>query len=236
MTTDSLPLSFSLDPLVAEAKRRARRRRVALVLIGGLLAAGAAVGVYLTRAPQPGGTPGSNAATNGSDAVRHYTSRLGFSMRLPHGIHVEQDEFFGKSWAVDETTFSSFRSRRGVHIAASVRELPPRIGHRRFPADGIALRVDVPWWCCGFAAKDTRFPLRLSSFRSADRPRDWYSDTHPRPLYHVVFSKGHRYVVTAWIGQKASARQRAVLARMIASVSFRHPRQRARTVSPRASG
>jgi hypothetical protein len=56
-------LSFSLDPLMAEAKRRARRRRLLLAL--GVAAGGAvAVTFALQSGAGPGGAPSGGAAPN----------------------------------------------------------------------------------------------------------------------------------------------------------------------------
>lgn len=56
-------LSFSLDPLMAEAKRRARRRRLLLAL--GVAAVGAvAVTFALRSGAGPGGAPSGGAAPN----------------------------------------------------------------------------------------------------------------------------------------------------------------------------
>ena len=64
MTVRVPRLPFSLDPLIAEAKRRARRRRLLLAL--GVAAGGAvAVTFALQSGAGPGGTP-SRAATGGA--------------------------------------------------------------------------------------------------------------------------------------------------------------------------
>jgi peptidoglycan hydrolase-like protein with peptidoglycan-binding domain len=63
MTANALRLPFSLDPLIAEAKRRARQRRT-LVALALLLLAGLAAGLtYAFRSP--GGSP-----TNGGGLTR----------------------------------------------------------------------------------------------------------------------------------------------------------------------
>ena len=48
--------AFALDPLIAEAKQRARRRRLLALAAAGLLIAGAAVGLSQSGS---GGTPGA---------------------------------------------------------------------------------------------------------------------------------------------------------------------------------
>jgi peptidoglycan hydrolase-like protein with peptidoglycan-binding domain len=59
MTQHALRLRFSLDPLIAEAKRRARQRRV-LVAVVTLALVGAGVGATFALRPSPsGGGPGA---------------------------------------------------------------------------------------------------------------------------------------------------------------------------------
>jgi len=76
MTVRASRLPFSLDPLMAEAKRRARQRRV-VVAFGVVLLAGLAAG--LTLAFRSGGGPTSGPLTG-----RPVTARYpGFSLRYP---------------------------------------------------------------------------------------------------------------------------------------------------------
>jgi hypothetical protein len=64
MTVHVPRLPFSLDPLIAEARRRARRRRLLLVL--GVAAGAAAATFALQSGAGPGGAPpGGSAATEG---------------------------------------------------------------------------------------------------------------------------------------------------------------------------
>ncbi len=64
MTLHSQRLPFSLDPLIAEAKRRARRRWIISVLIVATLAAGTALALAL----KPAGPPGGSRVTGGDSA------------------------------------------------------------------------------------------------------------------------------------------------------------------------
>jgi hypothetical protein len=57
MTTRASRFPFSLDPLIAEAKQRARRRRLLLAAALALVAAGTATGVIATRSPAGTSTP-----------------------------------------------------------------------------------------------------------------------------------------------------------------------------------
>ena len=77
MTASVSQLPFSLDPLMAEAKRRMHRRRV-LVAVVLLLAAAAATGISLTRPWSGGG------------AARHYT----FAVKAVNSSRVVNDVSF----------------------------------------------------------------------------------------------------------------------------------------------
>jgi hypothetical protein len=87
MTLNAWRLPFALDPLIGEAKRRARRRRV-LGALAVLLAAGLAVGLTLALR-SPGGRP------SGGLAMARYPQD-GVSFRYPSGlISVKQCGSFG---------------------------------------------------------------------------------------------------------------------------------------------
>jgi hypothetical protein len=215
----------------AKAKRQAWQRPVLGALIVALLA-GVAVGlVYALRSTKPPGPPqppgASSQAT--SQTERRYASPLGWSIRFPRGIHSEHSAAGGISFAVNETTFANFRLGHGVQRrttprSETIREVPPRTRLGKFPAAGVAVRVLWLQTLHRTPPGATRLPLRLSSFRVGGLLRDWYPGTQPRPLQHVLRSKGQSYFVQAWIGPKASAHQRALLAHMIASLSVRHVR------------
>lgn len=64
MTLHAARLPFSIDPLIAEAKRRAKQRRVFLALIASLLAAGAAAGAYFLGGLGPAGPTKPQATSN----------------------------------------------------------------------------------------------------------------------------------------------------------------------------
>lgn len=63
MTLHAPRLPFSIDPLMAEAKRRARQRRVFLALVASLVAVCSAAGAYFMGGLEPAGPA--------SSAVRH---------------------------------------------------------------------------------------------------------------------------------------------------------------------
>lgn len=217
-------LPLDLGPLAAEVDKR-RLLGVALLL---LLAGGAATAALLMRSSSG---PGAGGPTP-SASFRQYDSSKGWSLRYPSGMHVEHSSGNGISYGVDEVTFASFRPRHGVLVrnipdGESIRTVPARALSGTFPARGIAVRV---LWQAGPGLVQqhvTHLPLRLSSFRPASSFRfyDFYAGTRPQPLQHLLQAKnwGQRYFVQVWIGPKASARQRALLGRIVSSIAVRPP-------------
>lgn len=219
-------LPFSLDPLLAEAKRRMRRRQLSGAALALLLAASMAAVIMVSRSPVKGGPLPSVGLAHG------YRSRLGWSMRYPSGMHVEHAAGSGISFGVDEVTFSSFRSKPGVLVRTipngqSIRTVPPRARFGTFPRNGIAVRV---LWLVGPGLTQphpARLPLQLSTFRAAGRQLDMYPGTYPSPLQHLLLTKGAtRFFVQVWIGPQSSPRDRALLARVVASIAVPDPRGR----------
>jgi hypothetical protein len=220
-------LSFELDPLIAEAKRRRKRRLLGVGLVL-LLAGGATAGTLLSRSSSG---PGASGPTPSAGLRHSYSSSKGWSMRYSNGMYVEHASAGGISYAVDEVTVGSFMSRPGVQHrerspqGETIRPVPPRARLGEFPADGIAVRV---LWLLTLGRPEqgaTQLPLQLSSFSTGGLFRNWYPGTHPRPLQHVLVSKWQqRYFVQVWIGSKASALQRALVGRIVASIAVRHPR------------
>jgi hypothetical protein len=221
--------SVGLSPLTGE-RAKGRRRLLGLALL--ILLAGAALLAFLLSRSPSGTGPGVGGSTPSASLRQHYTSSKGWSMRYANGMHVEHSAGSGISYGVDEVTFASFRSNHGVVVRSfmdgeSIRTVPARALHGGFPAGGIAVRV--LWQAGPGFVQDpaTRLPLRLSSFRPTGSFRfyDFYAGTHPRPLQHLLVSKWHqRYFVQVWIGPKASARQRALLGRIVSSIAVRPPR------------
>jgi len=222
-------LPFGLGPLTGEADRRRRERRFLAVALLVLLAGGAAAAALLLRSSSG---PGAGRPTPSAGLRKQYNSSKGWSLRYPNGMHVEHSAGAGVSYGVDEVTFASFRSRHGVLVHSfsdgeSIRTVPARALSGGFPANGIAVRV---LWQAGpgfVQQQATKLPLRLSRFRPTGSFQfyGFYPGTHPRPVQHLLVSRWHRmYFVQVWIGAKASARQRALLGRMVSSIAVRPPR------------
>jgi len=224
MTLHVPRLPFSLDPLMAEAKRRARQRRALVALIAALLAAGAAAGGYFLLGPGgPSKPPVASAVTSSSGFMRQYNSPLGWSIRFPKPMYVEHSTGGGISFGVDETTVANFKVRSGVREhrspnESSIFEVPPQSQSGRFPTRGIALRV---LWLQSLGpippSGAIRPPLRLSRFGHASWR--WYSGTRPRPLQQKLEANHRTFYVQVWTGHGASARQRSLLSQIVASIS-----------------
>ena len=215
---------FGLDPLIAEAKQRARRRRFQLIAATVLLMA-AGAGAFAVHALRGGG-----GGSPGTSLSAHYQSSDGWSINYPRGMHVEHAAAASPGrYSVDETTFASFRSKRGVRKTVSpgglsIVQLPPRGKSGRFPSDGIALRVVLQQSHAPFLSHPaaTRLPLDLSSFTEV--PRTYWPSTGPRAVQHSLYAKGQSYLVQVWIGREASSQQRALVDRMLATLSVRRVR------------
>jgi hypothetical protein len=228
MAAHSPRLTLSLDPLMAEAKRRARQRRVLVALIAALLAVGVAAGAYFLGLGPGGPTkpPVASAVTSSSGFNREYTSPLGWSMRFPHPMYIEHSSGGAISFGVDEATVASFRVRSGVREhhgrnETSIFAVPPQSRSGSFPTRGIAVRV---LWLQDLGPIPTsgaiRPPLRLSMFGHASWR--WYSGTRPRPVQQKLEVGRRTFYVQVWTGPSASERQRSLLSQIVASIRAAH--------------
>jgi hypothetical protein len=151
------------------------------------------------------------SASGTSGRAGRYVDSLGWSLRYPRGMHLEHSH---ASLRIDvwEVTVASFAMRRAVHSGSTanggwLRVDPPRDRHGRFPDDGVAFRIlrreggPAP----ELELPESRFPLRLASFGRAERS---------------VVADGRDYLAQAWVGQKASAADRAALGRVVSSLAF----------------
>jgi hypothetical protein len=166
---------------------------------------------------------GSSSAPKTARAAIHltrYRDSTGWTLSYPQALHLEHSSrnFFHDG--VDEVTVATFPMSSPIHtsvsrMGASMRVLPPRDSHGTFPRNGVALRVyrdeggDWAW----FLQPESRFPLRLSSFH-----RSTYGAA-PEVEQRIVADAG-QYTIQAWIGPRASATERAILARIVRSIAF----------------
>lgn len=118
MTLHVPSLPFSLDPLMAEAKRRARQRRV-LVALGALFLAALALGLTLAlRSP-------GRAPTGGLASARY--PRYGVSFRYPSGLTAVRRcggwAFLGQGYGLE--ALALITSNRGVMSNCSPADQSP---------------------------------------------------------------------------------------------------------------
>ena len=169
---------------------------------------------------------GESRTPSARSATARYRTSLGWSIRYPRAMHVEHSAAVSGNghYAVSETTFASFRSKPGVRHRISSRGesigvVSPSTKSGLFPSNGVALRVEdeqTPFPRRGGRPGTTRLPLRLSQFHKAPALHGW---TGPQPLLHSLVAEGQSYTIQVWIGRRASTQQRALLDRMLASIS-----------------
>jgi hypothetical protein len=116
MTTHAFRLRFALDPLIAEAKLRARRRRVLFVVaLVFATAAGAAAMIASSRSPGPAFVPTrpSSAAVQASVADFHQSTQLAPRGPIPYfGVRVSVRNASGKPITLERIRLDlSARSR-----------------------------------------------------------------------------------------------------------------------------
>ena len=193
-------------------------------------ARGIGVALLLLAAGAGGAAYALHAALGGSSSplTAKYRSSLGWSIRYPREMHVEHSAAASRNghYGVDETTFATFRSRHGVRHRVSARGesiwvVPPRTKSGRFPSTGAALRIadaqsPFPSFHRGSPGA-TRLPLRLSQFHTGGK----WASPKPGAVWHSLRAYGRSYVILVWMGRRASAEQRALLDRMLVSITVR---------------
>jgi hypothetical protein len=215
--------------------RRVTRAMLALVLVvigtGVVTVACASVRLSATGTPNAGEAP--------AGPTRIYRDPSGWSISYPRAYHLESSEKELHLAAV-ETTVATFMPQSGIDAeryasGATVRVVPPLDAKSRFPADAAALRVvyqsGLP--TLGVRARTPYVRLSVASLRASIGPRGQSYDAATGATYHAneyhgapqaiarsVSVHGNIYAVVAWIGSRASERDRATLARMVASLTF----------------
>jgi hypothetical protein len=157
-------------------------------------------------------------------------------MRLERSIDGPASEPF-----VTEVTVASFATGPGVQVrryrnGGGVRVLPPVGPHGTFPSDGVAFRIvnsqgEAPPMID--SVPDSRFPIELATFRPSRLPHGVaYNATTgetttgsdyngvPPSVERAIQANDGRYAAIVWIGRNASPRLRAMLQRVVASLSF----------------
>ena len=158
MTLPARRLPFALDPLIGEAKRRARQRRV-LGALGVLLVAGLAVGLTLALR-SPGGRP------SGGPATARYPQE-GVSFRYPSGLlSVKQCGSFGSGTTGVVAPIALLTTGQTSTTCPSARAIPavwPPLG--RLGTSGVRiLLVSVEGWPSAYRPN---WHGRLGTWRTA---------------------------------------------------------------------
>ncbi len=166
---------------------------------------------------------GPNASHGATRMKRYRDPHLGWVLAYPSALHLEhsQSPSFIRIF-VDEVTVANFSMPSPIHASesesgSSMRVGPPRTRHGVFPSDGIAVRIYRLEGGPGpdLESPESHFPLQLSSLhRSTD-----YGN-NPPALERSVVADGGNYSIQAWIGANASAGERAILRRVVASLVF----------------
>jgi len=121
-------LPLSLDPLIAEAKRRARQRRL-LIALGVLLVAGLAAGLTFAFRSPGGGSPNGGGLTTAS------YSQLGLTLRYPGAwTRLDCTNWFPGSYGTPVSLLTS--ARPAPTCGQGGGNFPPNI---RLGADGTAV-------------------------------------------------------------------------------------------------
>jgi hypothetical protein len=164
MTVHARRLPFALHPLIREAKRRARQRRVAGA-VGVVLIAGLVAGLTLALR-SPGGTP------SGGHAKAPY-SRYGVSFRYPKGLNsVPLCGSFGSRFSGVVAPFALVTTGQAIKECSSASAIPtpwPPLG--RLGAGGVrVLLTRVETWPSAYRPN---WHGRLGTWRSS-----YFSNSH----------------------------------------------------------
>lgn len=157
------------------------------------------------------------AAAAGQPAERRAQAPGGSSFSYPASLHLERSHSASFIMiSVSEATVASFPLRSPIvehHSSRSstMRVEPARDPAGRFPPDGIAFRVLLQQGGPPVldSKPETRFPLRLSSFRRMG------TNAYGRS----VEADGIGLSLEVWIGPRASTTARAELASMVSSLA-----------------
>ena len=193
MLTNLPRLPWALDPLIAEAKRRARRRRL-LVCLGLVLLAGIVVGLTVALRPSGGGPSGGFAAPTG--AVRAGS----LAVSVPRGFRQLEIRRHGK---VIGSLVTDYRVTPGS----------PTLGAAVFPANGVLLSLGhAPGLPASVSLPPLRLPLTLHELGG---PK-YHSDG---TTWNNTFKfRGQLYTITFWAGRDASTDHRAALRDALLSI------------------
>jgi hypothetical protein len=203
-------------PESATSRRSTATRRLAAVAVAAALLAGAGYGTWRAF-----GHVATRPATRPAHGLRTYhNQRFGWAIRYP------------AAWRIGHFQSAGMIESDGVRITNFVPDLeapssgaPPMGWLRTFPPRGVALQI---WYGERFPLPgpehDTRLPVTLASLHPIAR---YVGASEPRPLFGEASGNGFSFAVAAWFGPHASARDRARVEAILASLHF--PRLKAWT-------
>lgn len=226
-------MPFSLDPLVREAKRRARRRWLLLVGAAVLITGGAVGTAIALRAPNgPGGPSGvslSSSAGTGSSSGRVSDVQFTYPRR-----------YYTRPFASCRPTVTgqhNGRCDRGVVIASYPLKPQPEIGGSgaHFSSKGVALELyqaPADQGLANMRLGDRR--LSLWQFSAAEDVLDPPGEKPPPPQQWGAWFRvnGASYWAIAWVGNKATQADRTTLAVLVNSVHAFHQTPHAPSPKP----
>ena len=215
MTVHIPRLLFGLDPLMAEARRRARQRRfliavVVLALIGG--AAGAFAALRSPNGPMsslPGALGGGSAQTRGTPSADF--PRLGLSFRYPAGWQ-RSDCQFGTPTGLTGITYLTAGARRSWCS-------PQGVALKQLRANAVwILWVQTPLFPRGANAVVGGQPARIDSWAPyAVKPGSCAAAGGHR----IIQAEIHGFAMFACLRGPKLSRSQAAIGQMLASVRFR---------------
>jgi hypothetical protein len=220
MTLYAARLRVTLDPLIREAKRRARQRRLLLAVLAVLLAGAAAGVAFAMHSPNGSGGPPSQGLPSGSSTTGFSSGHVAdLQFTYPRRFHLRR-------FATCSSAITGDRNggcERGVVIASYPLEPQPEIGGSgaHFSARGVALELYRPPADNGVAnvrLGDRR--LSLWQFTAAGEGLGLPGRKPQAPEQWGAWFRvnGASYWAIAWVGDNAKRVDRTTLAALITSV------------------
>lgn len=193
---------FSLDALIAEAKRRARQRRLLITVL--LLIGAAAAAAVVVVGSQGGGSRSGGPAGLGSGSSGSTFVRVGaLALTIPRGFSADKI-----SCPIRHCRLTGLQrvlvSNRPVTAASSP----------IYPANRVVL--DLSYLGASELAR-TRPPLNLHQFRRMGR-----ASGAGTAWSQIVSAGGSTYSVTVFVGSKAPAADRASVLRALGLIHRAH--------------
>ena len=162
------------------------------------------------------------AVADGTSGTTRRASVFGATAEVPPAWHVGRSDGALRI-TISEVTIANFAPSPAVkrevgHNFGSLELLEPTDATGEFPATGVAFRAVVQAGGSRprYDAPESRFPLRVADFRPQAHHDDAPADLRER----AVVGNGRSFRAQIWVGFRASARARAALAGLVASVRF----------------